>query len=382
MKADLIPGHASRPGTEAYARTFGRRCPPEHFSEFLNFHLKLSSLGLGTFPGAATPEVDRQYVEIISRALLNGINVIDTAAHYRFGRSAEAVGDGLRAAMDEGVSRDQVFILSKGGFISFAAGLPEDFDAWFEREIAGRGLGTKEDLAPAHLLSPEYLAFQLEQSRRAIGVETLDAFLVDQPEVHIPVAGKERLLRKLERAFGVLEEAVRDGKLRSYGISTFDAFRVETDHPFFLSLTSLVGLAEKAAKAVQGAGRANHHFKVVQLPFNEAMLEGFTRFNHATGQGNIASTLQAAFQLKVFAMGSHGLLKGHLASRCEDAILQAMPELANDAQRAMQFNRSTPGLGTSLMGISTPAHLDDMLAVAQVAPLERAEYLKLYERAQ
>jgi aryl-alcohol dehydrogenase-like predicted oxidoreductase len=48
----------------------------------------------------------------------------------------------------------------------------------------------------------------------------------------------------------------------------------------------------------------------------------------------------------------------------------------------MQFNRSTPGLGTSLVGVSSPAHLDDLLAVARIPPLARAEYLKLYERAE
>jgi aryl-alcohol dehydrogenase-like predicted oxidoreductase len=55
--------------------------------------------------------------------------------------------------------------------------------------------------------------------------------------------------------------------------------------------------------------------------------------------------------------------------------------LPNDAQRALQFNRSTPGIGTSLVGISDPAHLDDALAVARLAPLAKPEYLALYQRA-
>ena len=54
----LLAGHATRRGTEAYAASFGARCDAGHFSDFLNLHLKLSSLGLGTFPGAATEEVD------------------------------------------------------------------------------------------------------------------------------------------------------------------------------------------------------------------------------------------------------------------------------------------------------------------------------------
>jgi aryl-alcohol dehydrogenase-like predicted oxidoreductase len=112
------------------------------------------------------------------------------------------------------------------------------------------------------------------------------------------------------------------------------------------------------------------------------MTEGFTRFSQATGQGNVASTIQAAHQLRVYVLASHTLGKGMLARQCADAVLQALPQLANHAQRALQFNRSTPGIGTSLVGVATPAHLDDVLAVARLAPMPKAEYLRLYERAE
>ena len=112
------------------------------------------------------------------------------------------------------------------------------------------------------------------------------------------------------------------------------------------------------------------------------MLEGYTRFSQATGQGNVASSIQAAHQLKIYVMASHGLLKGHLAAQSVEAVAQALAALPNPARRALQFNRSTPGLGTSLVGVSTPVHLDDVLAVAALEPMARADYLKLYARAE
>ena len=382
MAGVLIPGHATRTGTENYTRTFGAALPTEHYSEFLNLHLKLSSLGIGTFPGAASDEIDEAYAEIVHRALVSGINVIDTAAHYRYGRSARAAGKGLRRALASGVKREQVFLVSKGGFLRFDDGVPDDLDAWFEANIARKGLGKRDDLTDVHLLSPGHIAQQIEESRQALGVETLDAFLIDQPEVHIPRLGKAELNQRLQRAFAVCEQAVNENKIRCYGISTFNGFRVETDHVLFQSLASLQGLAEKAAQAVQQETNARHGFRIIQLPFNQVMLEGFTRFNQATGQGNVASTIQAAFQLKVYVMASHGLAKGRLARQCVDAVRAALPSLANDAQRALQFSRSTPGLGTSLVGISTPAHLDDLLAVAIASPMGRVDYLRLFERAE
>jgi hypothetical protein len=91
---------------------------------------------------------------------------------------------------------------------------------------------------------------------------------------------------------------------------------------------------------------ARHHFKLAMLPFNQVMLEGFTRFNTATGKGNVASALQAAHQLEVFMMASHTLLKGTSQRQSVDVVAERLADYPNAARRALQFNRSTPGLGT------------------------------------
>ncbi len=377
----MIPGHAEAQATQLYAEQQGAGCGKGHYSEFLRTGIQLSSIGAGTFPGEASPAQDARLGQLLIRAVRQGINVIDTASHYRYGRSLAAVGAAVRALVAGEVPRQALFLVSKGGFLTLRGGKPTDFAAWFQREIVDRGLGRTQDLAgEAHLLSPAYIDYQLDLSRRLMGVETLDAFLVDQPEVHIPVIGKERLNQKLLPVFAVLERAVREGRIRNYGIATFNGFRVETDHPLFESLASLLGLAEKAAREVDGES-AEHHFRLIQLPFNAVMNEGFTRFNQATGQGNIASTLQAAYQLGLYVMGSHGMMKGHLARQGLDVLRQALPELANDAQRALQCNRSTPGLGTTLVGLRSQQHLDDVLAVCRQPVMSKKSYLALYQRA-
>lgn len=379
---ELIKGSATAEATRAYAESHSHDTAEGHFSDFLKTRILLSSIGVGTFPGEATPEVDASMALVVSGALQNGINVIDTAAHYRYGRSLAAVGAGVRDALGRGVVRESMFLVSKGGFVTFRGGVPENLDRWFEQEIVARGLGTKEDLVKAHLLTPEYMRYQIDLSRALMGVDTLDAFLVDQPELHIPVIGKEALNRKLLGVFTELERAVAEGSIRYYGISTFEGFRVETDAGVFQSLTSMQGLAEKAAQEATGDVQARHHFALVQMPFNQVMLEGFTRFNTATGRGNVASPLQAAHQLGVYVMASHTLMKGHLARQSADVVAQSLSDLANPAQRAIQFNRSTPGLGTTLVGMSDPAHLEDALCVARLPPLERKTYLAMFRKAE
>lgn len=379
MSTSLIPGAADADGTGDYVRRKGAAVAAGHYSDFAATRLKISSIGIGTFSGSASDEVDDAIAGIVALALQGGINLIDTAAHYRYGRSASAVGRGLRKALSQGVSRNGVFLVSKGGFLLFPEGRPADFEEWFGREILGRGLGTREELAGLHLMTPAYLRHQIEVSRQALGVATIDAFLVDQPEVQIPVAGKQQLIRRLDKAFVALEEAARDGLIQWYGISSFESFRVPQDHKAFLSLASLHALAEQAAKQVLGEG-ARHHFAVIELPFNAVMPEGFTRFNQVLEQGNETSTLQAALRCGVFTIASHTLLKGHLARTSLDVLEQAMPRLS-PAQRALQFNRSTPGLGAALAGISTPMHLEETLAVLRQPPLPTDAYLSMFQKA-
>ncbi|WP_312261831.1 aldo/keto reductase [Candidatus Igneacidithiobacillus taiwanensis] len=376
-EADLIPGAANSLASKQYAERFLAAGLPEgHYSDFLNTRIKLSSLGVGTFPGAVDEVTDLAVAAIVAQALQSGINVIDTGANYRFGHAGRAVGAGIAKALQTGIRREEFFVLGKGGFLTFPDGKPEDLDAFFAQEVEAKGIGKREDLAQGiHCLSPEYLLWQLDQLRAQTGLATLDAFLVDQPEVQIPVIGKEQVYRKLIEVFRALEGAVAAGKLRYYGISTFNACRVETDHPLFQSMTSLLGLAEKAA----GEGK-RHHLRIVELPFNALMPEAYTRFSQVTGQGNIASTIQAAFQLKLTIMASHTLGKGLLGREEVPALQQAMPELANAAQRATQFVRSTPGVAVALVGMSSPLHLADFLAVAKTPPLPRERYLAMFEK--
>lgn len=310
----LTPGHATRAGTAAYAATTGAACGAGHFSDFLNLHLKLSSIGLGTLGGTAPA--------IVGRALRGGINVIDTAVHYP---ALDAVGEGIAAS---GVPREALFVAVKG----FLA-------------LEDRG--------------------EIEHARQALGLETIDAFIVDQPERHAAPAGKEAMHRRLAQVFDLLEAAVAQGRIRCYGVATFDSLRVETDAPVFQSIAAL--------QALGGGG-----LRIVQLPFNPAMTEGLARFSQATGKGNVASSLQAARQLGLYCMTSHALGKGAFAA--DDPLRERIAGFSNAAQRAIQFVRSTPGVGTALVGIGSPAHLDDALAVARVAPMTKEDYVKLYRR--
>ena len=107
----LIPGAANSVGTNAYMARFAETLANAHFSDFLNTRIKLSSLGVGTFPGGVDDVTDVGVAAIVAQSLQSGINVIDTGANYRFGRAGRAVGVGIAKAMATGIQREEFFVV-------------------------------------------------------------------------------------------------------------------------------------------------------------------------------------------------------------------------------------------------------------------------------
>src|SRR6187200_1335349 len=123
----MMKGHATAEGTAAFAKKHAA-LPAEHFRSTLG--LTLSSIGMGSYLGNADPVTDGKYAAAAGRALEVGLNVLDSAINYRFQRSERNLGAGLKKAVDAGlVSRDQVFVCTKAGFISGDWGPPTK--EWF-----------------------------------------------------------------------------------------------------------------------------------------------------------------------------------------------------------------------------------------------------------
>ena len=77
-------------------------------------------------------------------------------------------------------------------------------------------------------------------------------------------------------------------------------------------------------------------------------------------------------------MTSASIYQGQLARNLPPVIGELLPGLETDAQRALQFVRSTPGVGTALVGMKQPAHVDENAAVSAVSPLGCDQFKKLF----
>lgn len=365
----MIKGYATAEGTAAYRARVGAAAAPGHFRDWAG--LALSSVGLGTYLGAEDAATDRAYEEAVTRAVGLGLNVLDSAVNYRGQRSERAIGAALRAMAGSGrFARAEVVLASKGGFIPADSGdgaSRSGAQGYIRSGIVASG----DIVAGCHCMTPRYLADQLERSRVNLGVETLDVYYLHNPEMQLQEVDRPTFLARIRAAFEFMEGAVAAGKIRWYGAATWTGLRQEPAAADYLSLTELVGVAT----AVAGK---SHHFRVLQLPYNLGMTEAFTARNQRAGRERV-SLLEAARRLDLFVMTSASIYQGKLASGLPPVVAQFLPGLDTDAQRALQFVRSTPGVGTALVGMARAAHVEANARVCAVPPLPWNDFRRLFQ---
>ena len=83
-------------------------------------------------------------------------------------------------------------------------------------------------------------------------------------------------------------------------------------------------------------------------------------------------------RIKASVMSSAALLQARLLNQIAEPLRAKFNGLATDAQRCLQFARSTPGITTALTGMSRVAHVEENLATACVPPLTSEEYQALF----
>jgi len=313
---------ATTEGTRRYYERFADRAANGHFRQQQD--LVLSSVGIGTYLGNPDEATDERYTRAIVRAVQLGVNVIDTAANYRFQRSERSIGKALQQLN----AREELVICTKGGYLPFDGAPPRNVREYVNETFVKPGIASFDDIVGgSHCMTPSYLQSQLDQSLRNMGIECVDVYYIHNPESQLQYVSEREFYHRLKLAFERLEENRRQGKLAHYGVATWNGFRMPPNSGQHHSLVQMVELAREV-------GGDGHGFHFIQLPFNAAMPEA-------------TAVIEEAQRLGVAVVTSASLLQGRIP-----------------VETAIEFVRSNPGITTALIGMSRVEHVEANLARA------------------
>jgi len=271
----MLKGFATQAGTKRFAAAH----PSLTYQPLGNTSLQVSSAGFGGY------RIDTGvplFQEALIRAIHGGINLLDTSANYADGGSEELLGQVINQLARTGqIQRDEMVVVTKGGYLQGS-----NYELSQRRKELGQPFPDLVEYMSdlEHCIHPDFLADQITRSLRRLDVETIDVYLLHNPEYYLSWAKNQHLpldearneyYRRLQLAMQHLEREVERGRIRAYGLSS-NSFPYAAAHPEFTNLSTCWELASRL--------RVQHHFQVIQLPMNLLETGAATQFNQPKGQ--------------------------------------------------------------------------------------------------
>jgi len=376
-----MPGAASVEGTRRYAqRAIDQGIPASAYRALGRTGLITSSLGFGSYRiDDRTPE----HASAMEKALLGGVNLIDTSTNYADGSSESCIGHVLARQQ-----REEFIVVSKVGYVQGQA-------LALARTREQRGSAFPEMVKYTegcwHCIHPEFLADQLGRSLGRLRVEKVDVYLLHNPEYFFTDAAKRRQRGSLEalrdefydrirRAFSHLEDEVRRGRIGCFGVSS-NTFGVPASDPEATSLERMWAIAGEVAHA--------HHFAVAQLPANFFESGAMLTRNNVTGTKTVLDFAREHDLAILVNRPLNAFYRGQLVRltdtpvrnrevhACVDPFLPPATLGESLSRKALAVLTNTKGVTCVLNGMRRRNYVDDSLGALRSPPFDVD--LHLYE---
>lgn len=212
----------------------------------------LSSVGIGTYRMHADDDV---HYDALVTAVKEGYNLIDTATNYSGGKSEQLIGKFLQHHPQYS---KQLFIVSKVGYVPSQGQRTEAFADFWANSVEEKAF-IEEDFE--YSLDPNFIRYQLDKSLNNVHRDYIDVYLLHNPERYLQsqnLSSPTQVYEAIAAAFQCLEEQVKAGKIRYYGLSSNCMFQPNKAQS--LDLAKILDIAVSIA--------TDHHFKFIQFPFN------------------------------------------------------------------------------------------------------------------
>jgi len=364
---EVLNGYATSNGTKKYLECAVQKGKPtSHFRLFDGLYL--SSIGIGTYLGNPNTEDDEAMENAVYESVKSGaVNVIDTAINYRAMKSEKSIGRALsRLIKEDIISREQVFICTKNGYITNDGDYPGiDVMEYIQNMFISTGLIDLKDISSGYnVLNPNYIARCIDKSLLNMHLSTIDLIYIHNAfESWYNDVSKEQFLEMLSKVFETYEKYRSNNKIRYYGMATWTCFRVQKNSKEYLSLEEVVNIAQKV-------GGKEHGFRFIQLPYNLAYSEALLLKNQNVGLEKNLTILEAAEKLNIKVFTSIPLFQ----SRLLRAKIPDYMGLDDQIAKLIQIIRSSPSVIAPLIGYKKPEHIEQNLKVANIPPLNEQEF--------
>lgn len=371
----MIKGKAELEATRARAKRF------KDYRELGGAPYAVSSSGFGCYR-VALGQVTHE--RSLRQALEGGVNLIDTSSNYADGMSEQMVGHVLGEMLEAGtIVREEVVVVSKVGYLQ-----GQNYQISVKRKKQGKPFPDLVEMGHdlEHCMHPEFLEDQLDRSRARLNCETIDIYLLHNPEYFLDHAEQngmsreeadEEYYRRIALAFEFLEKEADSGRISYYGISSNTFAQSQEKHNF----TSLERVWEIAA-----ALSPDHRFRVIQFPMNLVERGAAVTVNQSEGrtlldfcrQHNLGTLINRPLnaivggrllrlaEIETFIPQAHPqfgdmvkqsqAIKNHLTQ--VDPNWGAPPTMSRMAYRAL---RSTTGIHSVLLGMRHPDYVREVL---------------------
>ena len=362
-----VAGYATAEGTRKFMENaFKNGMAKSHFRSFNN--LNFSSLGIGTYLGQLTAEDDIDLENAIYHSLKSGaVNVIDTAINYRSMKSEKNIGHAIKRLIeDKIISRDQVFISTKNGYITNDGDYPTiDVLEYMHKMYISQGIIDSKDISSGYnVLNPNYIRKCIDKSLTNMQLDTIDlVYIHNAYESWFQDISRSEFNEKIRKVFQIYEEYRSKNKIRYYGMATWTCFRLPRNEEGYLSLEDMVRIAEDVA------GK-DHGFRFIQLPYNLAYREAYSLRNQTVNSDNDLTILEACNKLNIGVFTSVPLLQAKLF----DVKIPDYLGIDNQLLKIVQITRSTPNVIAPLLGQKKLNHVKENIELAKVAPLNNSEF--------
>jgi aryl-alcohol dehydrogenase-like predicted oxidoreductase len=216
---------ATQKGTTHFASKF----PHLSFGEIPALKSKVSRIGIGGFRFS-----DSLFVR---RMIENGFNLLDSSSHFKAGNSEILMGKAIKS-LDR---REEIVLSTKAGFMlnPMSKKYPNMIQVKQQHY---------------HCISPPFLQDEITTSLQRIGVDSIDIFMLNNPERILSGGVSEgALFEMIHQAFHHLDLEVARGRIASYGVASNSIHLPSAmDH---ISMQKILDLNPK-------------HLSAIQYPFN------------------------------------------------------------------------------------------------------------------